>query len=290
MSSVAILGAGPIGAATAQALAGRQAVRAIRLLDADANVAAGKALDLLQTTPIDGVDVSLSGSGDLLSSTGADVIVIADRVSGGEWQGEEGLALVRQLVRSGTMAPLVFAGASQVKLMETAHAELHVPADRLIGTATSALVAIARALVSAEIGMTGVEVMVAGRPPAFVVGWSAATVGGTLLTERVPAHRLLALSTSLRRFWPPGPQTIGATTAQAVAALVDGSRSLVPATAILDGELGARRVAAMLPLELGRGRVLRRVVPSLSPQERTEVVTGLGSGVPGVPGFRGSGS
>ena len=118
MSTVAILGAGPIGAAIAHALAERQAVRAIRLLDAEASVAAGKALDLLQTMPIDGVDVSLSGSADLLSATGAAVIVIADRVSGGEWQGEEGLALVRQLVRAGTAAPLVFAGGSQIRLME----------------------------------------------------------------------------------------------------------------------------------------------------------------------------
>lgn len=276
MSTVAILGAGPIGAATAHALAERQSVRAIRLLDSDASVAAGKALDLLQTMPIDGVDVALSGSGDLLAAAGAAVIVIADRVSGGEWQGEDGLALVRQLVRAGTTAPLVFAGASQIKLMEAAHVELHVAGDRLVGSAASALAPIARALATAETGLAGVEVTVAGRPPATVVAWSAATVGGALLSERVPAHRLLAISTALRRFWPPGPQTIGAATAQVVSALVNGARTLVPAATILDGELGGRRVAALLPLELGRGRVLRRTVPTLSPQERTEVVTGLG--------------
>ena len=44
---------------------------------------------------------------------------------------------------------------------------------------------------------------------------------------------------------------------------------------ILDGELGVRSVAAMLPLELGRGRVLRRVVPSLSTQERVTLVNNL---------------
>jgi hypothetical protein len=44
---------------------------------------------------------------------------------------------------------------------------------------------------------------------------------------------------------------------------------------ILDGELGVRRVAGMLPLELGRGRVLRKVIPALSPQERTELITAL---------------
>ena len=159
--------------------------------------------------------------------------------------------------------------------MEAAHKELHVPAARLVGTAASGLVSAIRAIASAELGETGVELTVAGRPPAFVIGWSAATVGGALLTERVPAHRLLAISQSLRRLWPPGPQTIAAASADVIVALIEGSRRLLPAMTILDGELGARRVAGMLPLELGRGRVLRKVIPTLSPQERTELMTAL---------------
>jgi hypothetical protein len=39
--------------------------------------------------------------------------------------------------------------------------------------------------------------------------------------------------------------------------------------AIGDGELGRRGAAIMMPLELGSGRILRRITPSLSPQERT---------------------
>jgi hypothetical protein len=44
---------------------------------------------------------------------------------------------------------------------------------------------------------------------------------------------------------------------------------------VLDGEFGLRGVAGMLPLELGNGRVLARTIPSLSPQERTAMVSGL---------------
>jgi hypothetical protein len=275
MASVAILGAGPVGAAIAHRLAERARVHTIRLLDAEASVAAGKALDLQQTCPIDGADTTLSGSADLLSASGAGVIVVADRVNGGEWRGEEGLALVRQLERAGTTAPFVFAGGDQTWLMETAHRELNVPAARLVGTAGSGLVSAVRAIAAAELGETGVELTIAGRPPAFVIAWSAAMSGGSLLTERVPAHRLLAISQSLRRLWPPGPQTIAAPTADVIVALLEGSRRLLPAMTILDGELGARRVAGMLPLELGRGRVLRKVIPTLSPQERTELMTSL---------------
>ena len=278
MSRVAILGAGPLGAAVAHKLAERQRVRAIALIDAEAEVARGKALDLLQTGPVDGVDVALSGAGDVLAAAGAGVIVVADRVVGGEWQGEDGLALVRQLVRAGTTAPFVFAGASQTWLLEAAQAELGVPGHRLIGTASSGLVTAVRALSAAEVGHSSVEVTVVGRPPSFVIAWSAATVGGSLVTERAPAHRLLSISNALPRLWPPGPQAIAAATADVIAALVNGSRRLYPATTILDGEFGARHVAAMLTLEFGPGRVLKRVIPTLSPQERTELQNSLFAG------------
>ena len=81
-------------------------------------------------------------------------------------------------MRAGTQAPIVFAGAKQVSLMEAVARELGVPADRLVGTAASAVATAVAALAGVELGLTGVNVVVAGRPPAFVVGWSSATVSG----------------------------------------------------------------------------------------------------------------
>jgi hypothetical protein len=131
------------------------------------------------------------------------------------------------------------------------------------------------ALAAIEAQLTGVNVVVAGRPPALVVGWSGATIAGSPLSDRVPAHRLLAISTALPRLWPPGPQAIAAPSAEVIEALISGSRRLHHATTILDGEFGLRGVASMLPLELGNGRVLARTIPSLSAQEKTALVSGL---------------
>src|SRR6188508_2784252 len=98
--SVAILGAGPVGAATAESLARRARVRSVRIIDADTQVAAGKALDILQAGPITGVDTRVSAAPDPLSAAGAAVIVIADSVKDGECTGEAGLSLIEQLVRA----------------------------------------------------------------------------------------------------------------------------------------------------------------------------------------------
>jgi malate dehydrogenase len=276
VSLVAILGAGPIGAAIAHRLAERARVAGVRLIDERADVAAGKALDIRQSGPVGSFDTAVAGSGDTLAAVGASVVVIADTVAAGEWQGDRGLSLIGQLVKAGSKGPFVFAGASQAGLMETAARELRVPGDRIVGTAASAVATSVAALASVEAQQTGVDVAVAGRPPALVIGWSCATVAGSLLSERVPAHRLLTISQALPRLWPPGPEAIAAPTALIVEALIAGSRRPHHAMTILDGELGVRGVAAMLPLELGNGRVLARGIPSFSAKERTDLLSNVG--------------
>ena len=275
MSTVAILGAGPIGASVAHRLAARGRVSRVVFVDAKVDAAAGKALDIRQSGPVERFDTPIDAAADPLAATGADVIVIADTIADGEWEGDRGLALVRDLVRAGARGAFVFAGPRQTWLMEAAYRELRVPADRLVGTAPSALASAVQALAGLEIGQSAASVMVVGRPPSFVIGWTAATASGSLLAERVPAHRLLAISQSLRKLWPPGPYAIGAATARVVEALTGGGRQFLPALTIVDGALETRGAAVMLPLDLGMGRVQAHVIPSLSPQERVELTSGI---------------
>lgn len=275
MPRVALLGAGPLGASIAHRLAGRGPARDVLLIDENAGIAQGKALDIMQAGPIEGSHVRLTGGSDPLAAAAADVVVFADDTVRGIWEGEAGLQLIGRLARAGTTAPFVFAGASQISLMESAARELHVPGDRLIGTAASTVEPIVASLVNIELGRTGTTVTVTGRPPSVTVAWSAATIGGALVTDLVPAHRLLAIAQSIGRLWPPGPQATAAVTARVIDALLSGSRRSLSAMTMLDGELGVRGRAGLLPLDLGGGRVLHRHVPALSPQERTETITSL---------------
>ena len=270
MARVVIVGAGAIGSAVAQRLAERNRVREIVFVDEAPQVAAGKALDIRQSGPIGSYDTALSATPDVLAATNADAIVISDDTVSGEWEGERGLALVQRLARAGVKTPLIFAGPKQTWLIEASSREARVPAHLLVGSAASAVPNILRSLVHIETGLTGAAVNVAGRPPKFVAGWSAATIGGLQLTALLPAHRLLAISQSLTRFWPPGPQAIAAPTALVVEGLIAGSRQPLPGLAILDDEFGARGSAGLVLLELGPGRIQRRIVPTLSPQESTE--------------------
>ena len=132
MSTVAIIGAGPLGGALARTLAGRGRVAEVRLIDPEGRVAEGKALDILQSSPIEPFNTRVTAATTYAAAAGADVIVLADLVSGDEIAGESGLALLRQLARMETTAPFLFAGGGQRELMMRA---LHGAASRAAAAA-----------------------------------------------------------------------------------------------------------------------------------------------------------
>jgi len=239
--------------------------------------AAGKALDIRQAGALGRVDVELHAAADPLDAAGADVIVLADPVADPAWDGEAGLALLSRFVRAGLAGPFVLAAAEHVVLLERAVAEAKVPADRILGSAGAAIAGAVRALVGLEASAAAADVSVAvvGRPPGFSIAWSSAVVAGALVTERVAPHRLAAIAHGLPKLWPPGPQAIAAATAGMAEALATRGRRVHFAMTVGDGDIGRRGAAAMLPCMLGEGRVLARAVPSLSPQERTELQNAL---------------
>src|SRR5690242_10333046 len=109
MQDVAIVGAGELGGMLARRLAVRDIVRNVRLVDDSGSVAAGKALDIVQSAPIEPFATGVTGSADLGSTSGASLVVLADG-SGGEWSGDEGLLLLKRLMPPGTGAVVLCAG------------------------------------------------------------------------------------------------------------------------------------------------------------------------------------
>src|SRR3954464_9624032 len=114
MSFVAVLGAGSLGGTLAHRLALGDRAREVRLIDTEERIAQGKALDIRQSSPVDGWATLVTAAGSIAAVAGAAVIVLADPASGtGEYAGEEGLALVRRLIAIDGAAPIVCAGGSQ---------------------------------------------------------------------------------------------------------------------------------------------------------------------------------
>ena len=274
MSFIAIIGSGPLGGSIAHKVAARDRVGEVRLIDADERIAQGKALDIRQSSPIENFSARVVGIGSFAGVAGADAIVIADAAAGqGEFAGEGGLALLRQIAAVEASAPIVFAGAAQRELMGRAIGELHISGSRIVGSAPFALESALRALTGLLMDTSGVEIglTVVGVPPhAAVVLWEEASISGQPLASIVPPHEIAALNARLPGLWPPGPYALASAAARVIEAIVNGSRRRFSCfVAAGRGSVGA------MPVELGEDGVRRVIEPVLTRQERTRLENAL---------------
>jgi malate dehydrogenase len=277
VSTVAIIGAGPLGGALASALAGRARIGEVRLIDPEGRVAEGKALDILQSGPVETFNTRVTGMTGYAAAAGSDVIVFADLMSG-EIAGEPGLAIVRQVARMDATAPLLFAGGAQRELMVRAIGELRLAPRRLLGSAPLALESAVRAVTAALIDASPADLAigVAGVPPRdAVIGWDAATAFNRPIAEVLAPHHLSALTSRLPALWPPQPYTLASAAARVAEALVDGSRRRYTCFAAIDVTGAGHDVVAAVPVAIVSGGIGSTLEPALSRHERTAFENGL---------------
>ena len=279
MGFIAIVGGGSLGGAVAHALAVRDRVPEVRLIDPAGDpagaVARGKALDIQQSSPIDTFTTRLTAAASIQSAVGAGVVILADAAGGAdggnEYGGERGLALVRQLVAAGHRGPILFAGAQPHDLMAATVAEVHVARAHAIGSAPLALESALRALVGLALDGSAVDVSlrVVGVPPRHgVVAWEEASAHGQPLAALLPAHEIAGLSARIPGLWPPGPYALAAAAARVAEAVYHGSRRTFSCFVVADA--GPVRAAVVsVPIEVGSRGVIRVLEPSLTRQERT---------------------
>ncbi len=212
MSTVAILGAGPLGGTLASTLALGTICSNILIVDEAGSVAAGKALDVRQSCPIGGSDTRLTASENPADVRSADVIVVADRAGdGNEWQGEAALSLLRRVFDSNSTAPVVLAGCSQGWLLERAIVELGRSPRTILGSCVHALEAGIRVVTGLEADEPARDVIlnVVGRPPkSLVILWEAATIATRPALDQLGAGAIRRVESRAGALWPPGPYTL----------------------------------------------------------------------------------
>ena len=271
MRDIAIIGAGELGGATAHALARSHVATAIRLVDDRGRVAEGKALDIMQAAPIEGFATAVSGSTDLSTAGGAAVVVVADRAGGSEWQGEDGLMLLKRLGQVAPRAVIVCAGASQAGLIDRGVRELDIDRRRLFGSAPEALAGAARAMIALALDGSPRDVMIAvlGLPPAQVVlPWDDAAIAGFSATNVLDEPTRRRLTARIAALWPPGPLSLAAAAATAVGAIDGRTRAVVSCFVGPDDSGGRRTRTSALPARLGAHGLESVVLPSMSAVDR----------------------
>jgi malate dehydrogenase len=268
--SVTILGAGDLAATLARRLAEKELARRVVLVDAEDGRARGKALDIAQSGPVEGFDVSVEGAPRLDAAGAADVLVVADSPA----LEEASLSRARALELAGSLVPavgtgaLVVAGAQAAGLVEAAVAR-GLARERVLGSAPVAFAAALRRRLATELQVEprAVGGVVLGLPPSLAVAPVGSALVGGLPVERLSA---VALKRSLAALSSrsPGPVALAAAAARVVEALAGSRPSVLPVFAALDGEYGHRGVALAVPACLAAGRVASLLEVDLQPVER----------------------
>ena len=228
MSRVAILGAGPVGAAIAERLARTGWCRRIVLIDPAQEVAAGKALDIRQAGPIEQGDTFVEASADVAACASAALILVADAATGpcAELQGEPALALLARAARLNLEAPILCAGNTHRWLIERGRLEIPGRRGRLFGTAPHALASAGRALLAAHVGVSALDVrlpLLGVAPASIVIPWDHASVGDVVGTDACGEQLRRTVERALRALWPLGPYALASAASAAAAACLTAS-------------------------------------------------------------------
>jgi len=278
VATAVILGAGDIGGALARQLAAIDLVSRIVIVDDLANVAAGKALDVAQSAPVDGYHTAMAGTSDVAAVVGAAIIIVADTAAApsADWKDEAGLALVNRAAGLNQRAPVVCAGTSQASLIERGVNELGVSRMRLFGSAAEALRSAIVSIVALEANASpsDISLSVLGRAPQqIIVPWDEAAIAGRTATQVLSAAQLARLDARIARLWPPGPYALAsAATRMIQTALLKTPRIHAALVAVTRDE-GIPGRSAMMPVTLQPSGLSALVPPSLSTRDRVRFET-----------------
>jgi malate/lactate dehydrogenase len=211
---------------------------------------------------------------------GAAVCIISDRSgpTSEEWRGEQGLALLKRLTPYLEQAPIVFAGSSQEEMLVAGARELHLRRERLLGSASEALIGAVKSMVAIEAhcSPTEIELIVLGAPPrGFVVPWSEASIAGQALERVLTQVQLSRIERRVAHLWPPGPHALGLAAARVTDAILTASRRTFGVVTMLGGEFGTRGRAGVLPALLSTRGIAATRLPALNTRERVRLENAL---------------
>jgi len=289
-AKISIIGAGNVGATTAQCCAAAE-LGEIVLLDCPqvGAMPKGKALDLSHAAAITGSDVRVLGTTDYAETIGSDVVVIAAGAARTPGMDRNDLlatntrivdAVAHEIKQSSPDAVVVVVTNPLDAMTYRAWRATGFPPQRVLGEAGALDGARFRACIAEELGVSAEDVsalVVGGHGEAMAPLPSCASVGGIPVAQLIPAERLAEL---IRRTRHSGTEIVSmlktgsayyaaaAAVAMMVESIVRDKKRLIPCSAYCDKEYGVGGFYIGVPVVLGADGVERIVEVELTPPER----------------------
>jgi len=284
---VTIVGSGFVGATTAMRVV-QKGLAEVVLIDIVEGLPQGLALDMRQSSPVEGFEPRIIGTNDYADTEGSDVIVITAGLPRQPGMSRMDLlgknaGIVREVteqVASGSTEAVIIVVTNPLDEMTYLAAEVSgFPKERVMGMAGVLDSARLRSFIAEKLGVspTTVEAMTLGsHGEAMIPLPGHATVGGKPLTDLVDEDTLQELYERTRN---AGAEIVeylkkgsayyapSASIAAMVNAIVGDTGEVMPVCAWCTGQYGIEDVYVGVPVRLGKGGVQRIVELDLSEQE-----------------------
>jgi malate dehydrogenase len=285
---VTIVGSGFVGATTAMRVAQKGLADEVVMVDVVEGLPQGLALDMNQSSPIEGFEPVVRGTNDYADTVGSEVVVITaglPRQPGMSRMDllEKNAGIMRQVaeqVRSTSPGAIVIVVSNPLDEMTFLASQVtEFPRERVMGMAGTLDSARLRYFVAEELGVSPSSVhaiTLGSHGEAMVPLPGQATVDGKPLKDLVDEATLDRL---YQRTRDAGAEIVeylkkgsayyapSAAVAEMVNAIVGDSTSVLPACAWVTGQYGISGVYVGVPVRLGRGGVEEVVELGLSESE-----------------------
>jgi malate dehydrogenase len=271
-NKVTVVGGGNVGASCALNLAFKELADVV-LVDVVEGVPMGKALDMLQTGPIEGYDVRVTGANDYEPTANSDVVVITAGLARKPGMSRDDLLLANyevvksvteQVVKHSPNAILVLVTNPLDAMCWVAHKVSKFTRNRVIGMAGVLDSARFRTFIAAELNVS-VEnvtaVVLGGHGDTMVPVVRLSSVSGIPLSELIEKSRLEEIVTRTRNggaeivkylksgsaYYAPSAAAV-----EMVESILKDKKKVLPCAAYLEGEYGIKGLVVGVPVKLGR--------------------------------------
>lgn len=290
MSKVTVVGAGNVGATTANVLVTSQIADEVVLIDIKEGVSEGKAMDIMQTANILHLQSRLTGvTNDYAKTNNSDVVVITSGVPRKPGMTREELIGVNaKIVKSVTDSVLAHSPNAIIicvaNPMDTMTYLIHkisgLPKNRIIGMGGALDSARFKYFLSIALGANATEVegiVIGGHGDTTMIpltryaayrGIPASTLIPAEQLEKVAADTMVGGATLTKLLGTSAWYAPGAAAAQMVDAVLGDQKKLISCSCLLEGEYGQSDLCIGVPAIIGRNGVEKIVEFDLNDQEK----------------------
>ena len=277
------------GSTTAHWLAEKE-IADIVLIDIVEGMPQGKALDMLESMPVAGIDVTITGSNSYEETANSDIVVITAGLPRKPGMSRDDLlATNSKIVGEATEKTIKLSpDAIYIILTNPLDVMCHVamkkgklPRERIIGQAGILDSARMQAFVAMEMGVSVENIncyVLGGHGDSMVPLTRHSNVAGVPLDKAIPKDRLDAIVERTRKgggeivsllkqgsaFYAPA-----AAIAQMSEAILKDKHLIVPCSVYLEGEYGHEGIFFGVPTQLGRGGMEKIIEYDLNDEERS---------------------